>query len=132
MLKRKGKLMLCILMTFVMILIGSYPSIADWRLVPQGWITDQQGYFGSLDDGRDTLSAIQTYRFLSEKWSSAYESQNKLFMTNLNETKTQLSELERQINSERKAWSTEVKRNRSNNFILMLVVVGVGALAASR
>ena len=100
--------------------------------MPQGWITDQQGYFGSLDDGRDTLSAIQTYRFLSEKWSSAYESQNKLFMTNLNETKTQLSELERQINSERKAWSTEVKRNRSNNFILMLVVVGVGALAASR
>lgn len=99
--------------------------------MPQGWITDQQGYFGSLDDGRDTLSAIQTYRFLSEKWSSAYENQNKLFMANLNETKTQLTELERQINSERKAWSTEVKRSRNNNFFLILAVIGVGALAAS-
>jgi hypothetical protein len=102
------------------------PCFAAWILVPEGWTATEPGYFGSLQDGRDTLAALQTYRQTSERWKAAYSDLRTEFMTTTEDIKKQMTALEEQLNSERKAWKAEIVKGRTHNLIWIAVAGGIG------
>jgi hypothetical protein len=107
----------------------SSSSFAEWKLVPEGWTTTEPGYFGTLEDGRDTLTALQTYRQTSERWKAAYSDLRTEFITTTDDIKKQVTALEEQINNERRAWKAEVVRGRTNNLIWFFIAGGIGYAA---
>jgi hypothetical protein len=94
--------------------------------VPEGWTTTEQGYFGTLPDGRDTLAALQTYRQTSERWKAAYSDLRTEFLTTAENLREQMAALEKQINNERRAWKAEVVRSRTNNLLWIILAGGIG------
>jgi hypothetical protein len=97
--------------------------------VPEGWTTTEQGYFGTLQDGRDTLAAIQTYRQTSERWKAAYADLRTEFVTTTDDIKKQMAALGDQLNNERKAWKAEVARSKGSTWFWIAVAGGVGYAA---
>jgi hypothetical protein len=102
------------------------PCFGEWKLVPENWTATEPGYFGSLQDGRDTLAAIQTYRQTSERWKAAYTDLRTEFLTTTEDIKRQMTALEGQINVERKAWRAEIVRSRTNNWVWIVLAGGIG------
>jgi hypothetical protein len=94
--------------------------------VPSGWTSSEPGYFGNLQDGRDTLAAIQTYRKTSERWKAAYTDLRTEFLTTTEDIRKQVVALEEQINTERKAWKSEIVRSRTNNLLWIVLAGGIG------
>jgi hypothetical protein len=94
--------------------------------VPENWTTTEAGYFGTLEDGRDTLAALQTYRQTSERWKAAYSDLRTEFITSNEDIKKQMKALENQLNNERKAWKSEIVRSRTNNLIWIALAGGIG------
>jgi hypothetical protein len=107
------------------------PSSAEWRPVPAGWTATEPGYFGTLEDGRDTLAALQTYRQTSERWKAAYSDLRTEFLTTTGDIKAQMSDLAEQLNGERKAWKAEIARGRTNNWIWAVIAGGLGFLTGA-
>jgi nucleoside 2-deoxyribosyltransferase len=97
--------------------------------VPEGWTATEPGYFGSLQDGRDTLTALQTYRQTSERWKAAYSDLRTEFLTTTEDIKKQMAALEGQLNNERKAWKAEIVRSRTNNLLWIVLAGGIGYVA---
>jgi hypothetical protein len=97
--------------------------------VPEGWTTTEPGYFGTLQDGRDTLAALQTYRQTSERWKAAYSDLRTEFLTTTEDIKAQMAKMETQINAERKAWRAEIVRSRTNMLLWIAVAGGIGYAA---
>lgn len=104
----------------------SCPSFADWKLVPAGWTAAEPGYFGALNDGRDTLAALQTYRQTSERWKAAYSGLRTEFLTAAGDIKKQMAKLEDQLNNERKAWKAQAVRERTNKLLWIALAGGIG------
>jgi hypothetical protein len=115
-----------LLTLYVLTSMLNSPCFGEWRLVPEGWTTSEPGYFGSLQDGRDTLAAIQTYRETSERWKAAYTDLRAEFLTTTEDIKKQVAALEGQINVERKAWKAEIVRSRTNNLLWIVLAGGIG------
>jgi hypothetical protein len=90
--------------------------------VPEGWTATEPGYFGTLDDGRDTLAAIQTYRQTGEKWKAAYDELRGQFLTTTGTITGQVKALEKQLDQEREAWKARATRN------IVLVVILAGGI----
>ncbi len=91
----------------------SSSSFAEWKYVPKGWIAPEAGYFGSEQDGRDTLVTIQTYKEQSKAWETAFETQaaeNKKFQGQINE---RIALLEQVLNEEREAWKKSLIRAKA-------------------
>jgi hypothetical protein len=85
-------------------LTPSWPCGAEWKTVPAGWTATEAGYFGTLEDGRDTLAALQTYRLTSERWRAAHQDLYDEFVKNSRQVQRDIKALEAQINKERSAW----------------------------
>jgi hypothetical protein len=98
-------------------------------MVPENYMTTEPGYFGTLEDGRDTLAAIQTYRQTGERWKAAYSDLRKEFLTTTDEIKKQMTALEGQINNERRTWKAEIVRSRTNTLLWMVLAGGIGYAA---
>lgn len=123
------RLTLCLLTLWLAASTLSCPSFADWKLVPAGWTTEEQGYFGTLQDGRDTLAALQTYRQTSERWKAAYSDLRTEFLTTTEDIKRQMVDLQGQLNNERKAWKAEIVRSRTNTLLWVVLAGGLGYAA---
>ena len=104
----------------------SLPSFAEWKAVPEGYTTTEPGYFGTLQDGRDTLAALQTHRQTSERWKAAYSDLRTEFLTTTEDIQKQMKALETQINNERKAWKAEIARGKTNTLLWIAVAGGIG------
>jgi hypothetical protein len=89
-------------------------------------MSEEAGYFGTLEDGRDTLVAIKTYRLQSERLEVAYQDLHKEFVRNSEQVKADIKVLEEQINKERKAWKAEVARARTRSVIWVVLAAGAG------
>lgn len=124
--KRKGLFAHCLLTLLLMALTMNSTCFADWKHVPQGWVTPEAGYWGAEQDGRDTLAALQTYRQQKEAWRNAYDSLRGDILIYKEDTGQKLKELEEQINKERRVRETELQRSRTNSFIWMLLSFGAG------
>jgi hypothetical protein len=118
--------MLFLLILLPLVLTMSSPAFGDWKLVPGGWTTTEPGYFGTLEDGRDTLAALQTYRQTSERWKAAYSDLRTEFLTTTEDIRKQMLSLEEQINGERRAWKAEIVRSRTNNLLWIVVAGSIG------
>jgi hypothetical protein len=79
-----------------------------------------------LEDGRDALAALQTYRQTSERWKAAYSDLRTEFITSNEEIKNRMADFAAQLNGEREAWKAEIKRSRANALIWIIVAGGVG------
>jgi len=54
------------------VLMTSSPASGDWELVPTEWTSSRPGYWGEIEDGRDTLAALKTAREEATAWKKAY------------------------------------------------------------
>lgn len=88
----------------------SLPASGAWQYVPRGWTTPDAGYFGTEQDGRDTLEALRTYRESSEAWEKAYNALHGEFGTLRAELNLKFAALEKSLNAEREAWKGEVRK----------------------
>ena len=102
-------------------------------MVPEGWTATEPGYFGTLEDGRDTLAALQTYRETSERWKAAYSDLRTEFLTSNEDVQKRFDALAGQLNNERKAWKeawkAESVRWRVKNWVWLIVGGGIGFAA---
>ncbi|GHV45743.1 hypothetical protein FACS1894204_05690 [Synergistales bacterium] len=128
---RKQKLWRCLLTALLVSLTLSSPCGAEWKVVPAGWTSEEAGYFGTLEDGRDTLAALQTYRLTAQRWEAAHEDLRAEFVRNSEQVKADIIALEAQINEERKAWKAEVARARTRN-VIWVVLAGAAGYAIGR
>ena len=115
-----------IVASFLFVLFLGAPARSEWQLVPAGWTATEPGYFGTLDDGRDTLAALQTYRETAERWQAAYSDLRTEFITSTNQIKSQMADLANQLNSERKARKTENERGWWKELLRAVVFGGIG------
>ncbi|GHV36380.1 hypothetical protein FACS1894187_10890 [Synergistales bacterium] len=99
--------------------------------MPQGYLTPEAGYFGTEQDGRDTLAALQTYRLTAEKLQAAYQDLGKEYIRNAKSVQEQIKGLEMQINAERRAWKAEVARARTRS-VIWVVLAGAAGYAIGR
>jgi hypothetical protein len=86
-------------------------------------LDNELGIFGTLEDGRDTLMALRTYRESSDRWQSAYEELLEDYTTTLSSTKDQLKEIENnlQAEKERRLGRTLIGGGIAVGIILLLV-----------
>lgn len=93
----------------------SLPASA-WTYVPAGWTATEPGYWGTEQDGRDTLEAIRTYREERDAWRKAFEAaqdENRAFQEKMEQRFTALEE---SLEAERAAWKREIRKARSPGF----------------
>ena len=84
--------------------------------MPKGWTTPRPGYWGENEDGRDTLSAIETYRGEAAAWEAAFNkavSENEAFRA---EMVARFEGLEKAIEKERAGWKREIRRAKGPGF----------------
>jgi hypothetical protein len=87
-------------------------------------VTPTEGYFGSLTDGKDTLTAIRTYRLEAESWAQTVQEIRVEVAESQAGFTRGLSDIEESINQEREAWQDQLSRERRK-----WVVYTLGALA---
>ena len=92
------------------------PASAAWKYVPGGWTTPDAGYFGTEQDGRDTLEALRTYREEATAWENAYNALKVEFDTLRAELDMKFAALEKSLNAEREAWKGEVRKAKGPGF----------------
>lgn len=100
----------------------SCPVSAEWKAVPAGWTSDEPGYWCNEQDGRDTLTAIRTYKQQAQAWESAYNELLTEVRTSNEAFALKLKQLEDSFNSERRV-------NQRNMLIYSLVAFGIGFVA---
>ena len=88
------------------------PASAAWQYVPGGWTTPDAGYWGTEQDGRDTLEAIRTYREEATAWENAYNALKAEFDSLRAELDLKFATLEKSLDKERAAWKGEVRKAR--------------------
>ncbi len=106
----------CLLMTLLAVLMTSSISSGEWKYVPAGWTATEPGYFGSEQDGRDTLEAVRTYREERDSWRRAFEEardENRDFQAKMEE---RFSSLEKSLEAERTAWKREIRKAKAPGF----------------
>ena len=113
---QRKKFLLCLLTAWLMVLMMSLPASAAWKYVPGGWTTPDAGYFGTEQDGRDTLEALRTYREEATAWENAYNALKAEFDTLRAELDLKFAALEKSLNAEREAWKGEVRKAKGPGF----------------
>ena len=91
----------------------SLPASGAWQYVPRGWIAPDAGYWGTEQDGRDTLEALRTYREEATAWENAYNALKAEFDTLRAELDLKFASLEKSLNAEREAWKGEVRKAKA-------------------
>ena len=96
-------------------LMTSSPASA-WTYIPAGWTATEPGYWGSEQDGQDTLEALRTYREERDAWKRAFEDardENRAFQERMEQ---RFSDLEKFLETERAGWKREVRKARAPGF----------------
>ena len=114
--QRRKKYLLCLLTVWLMVSMMSLPASGAWQYVPRGWTAPDAGYWGTEQDGRDTLEALRTYRESSEAWEKAYNALHGEFDTLRLELDEKFASLKDSLNLERKAWKGEVRKAKGPGF----------------
>ena len=100
-------------MTWLAVSMTSSPCFAGWELVPTGWTAPRPGYWGEIEDGRDTLAALRTAREEATAWKQAFyasEDRRVEFETHFN---GRLDDLEAAMNAREKAHRHEVRKAKA-------------------
>ena len=105
------------LTTLLLVFSASLTNGAEVTYIPAGWTAPVQGYFLEEQAGRDVLSALQSRRETSERWEAAYTDLRTEFLTTADELKGQIKAIEDNINAERTAWRSEVRRARTGGWV---------------
>ena len=107
--QQRKKFLLCLLTAWLTVSMMSLPASAAWQYVPGGWTTPDAGYFGTEQDGRDTLEALRTYRESSEAWEKAYNALHGEFDT-LRAELDMFATLEKSLDKEREGRARSGRR----------------------
>ena len=94
----------------------SSPASAAWTYIPAGWTATEPGYWGTEQDGRDTLEALRTYREERDAWRKAFEDardENRAFQERMEQ---RFSDLEKSLETERAAWKREIRKAKGPGF----------------
>lgn len=94
----------------------SSPASAAWKYVPEGWTTPDAGYFGTEQDGRDTLQALRTYREERDAWQRAFEDSRDENRTFQEKMEQRFTALEESLEAERARWKREIHKARAPGF----------------
>ncbi|HCL78927.1 MAG TPA: hypothetical protein DIC53_03045 [Synergistaceae bacterium] len=113
---QRKKYLLCLLTVWLMVSMASSPASAAWKYVPEGWTTPDAGYFGTEQDGRDTLEALRTYREEATAWEAAYNALKAEFDTLRAELDMKFAALEKSLDKEREAWKGEIRKAKGPGF----------------
>ena len=108
--QQRKKYLLCLLTAWLTVSMMSLPASGAWQYVPRGWIAPDAGYWGTEQDGRDTLEALRTYREEATAWENAYNALKAEFDTLRAELDLKFASLEKSLDKERKAWKGEVRK----------------------
>jgi purine nucleoside permease len=104
----------------------SCPASGEWKAVPAGWTSPEQGYWCDEETGRATLTAIRTYKEESLAWRKAYTDLKSEFITTQKEMSDRLDALEQAFAEEK---TSLVQKSRRDVLIWGIVACGVGYLA---
>lgn len=91
----------------------SLPASGEWKYGPPGWTATEPGYWGTEQDGRDTLQALRTYREERDAWRLAFEDardENRTFQEKMEQ---RFSGLEESLEKERAGWKREIRKARA-------------------
>jgi hypothetical protein len=91
--------------------------------VPPGWTADTEGYYLNAEALSSLTAASKTYRLERDAWEKAYYELSRESLQFSESLETQMKELRRQLDSERGAWKSAIRRARSPGFG---VFAGVG------
>ena len=94
----------------------SLPCGAEWRFVPAGWTAPEPGYWGTEAAGRDTLSALRTYREERDTWRQGYEELQSRTEEMVTAWEARIRALEDSISEEREGWKRELRRAKGPGF----------------
>jgi len=78
--------------------------------VPQGYVSPSEGYWLDVPTGRNLLHMIRTYREKAEYWEREHGALSDEFRAYINKTDVRLTEIEANIEAERKAWKNEIRK----------------------
>jgi hypothetical protein len=107
-------------------LILSSPAGAAWVYVPAGWTTTEQGYWGTVTDGRDMLAMLQSYRQEAELWERTVTSMQEEVAVAQVEMTAQLEALRTELSAERQAWRREIAAERGRTWLYVVGALGLG------
>lgn len=110
---------------WLVLLIMSLPCSAKVQTIKAGSPAPDDGYFMTLGDGRDMLKMIQTYRAERDALNDAYLEVHNEFVTTVEEHKTALEGIKADIDTERRAWQAQRRRDR-NTWLVVGLIIGAG------
>jgi hypothetical protein len=81
--------------------------------VPPGWTATDEGYFLNAEALSSLTAAAKTYRLERDAWESAYYELSQNSKSYAAETRHSVSNLQKQIDDEREAWKSSLRRARA-------------------
>jgi hypothetical protein len=81
--------------------------------VPPGWTATDEGYFLNAEALSNLTAAVKTYRLERDAWESAYYELSKSSESYAVEMRRSVKDLQRQIDDERTAWRSSLRRARA-------------------
>lgn len=117
---------LCLLMMFALLSMMSSPATATWQHVPAGWTAQTEGYFGTIEDGRDTLAAIRTYRQEAAAWERTVQEIRAEVAASQLALSEQIRQLQEDLSRERDAWQSQISRERRKWAVYTLGALALG------
>jgi len=89
-------------------------ATAKWIHVPEGYVTTEEGYFGTIQDGKDTLAIIKSSKEEARVYKQGYNDIKNEFLSFQKSSKQQLAELKASLDQER----IESRKRNVKNVIL--------------
>jgi hypothetical protein len=84
--------------------------------VPPGWTANEEGYYLNAEALASLTAASKTYRLERDAWEKAYYELSSESLQFSESLEAQMRELRRQIDDERSAWKSSIRRARSPGF----------------
>jgi hypothetical protein len=101
--------------------------------VPPGWTSETEGYYLNTEALSSLTAAAKTYRLESDTWEGAYYELSDKSKAFADEMAVRIDALKSQIEEERSAWRSAVRKARAPGFGLFggiahtgEAVIGVG------
>lgn len=110
--------------TMLLMLLTRNYAYSEVKHVSAGWITPETGYFFTETDGRDTLTALKTYRQERDQWKTGYDELRLDFAELAESTDARLKEIEDSFNADLKAQKQKVFWNVSIPLVIVTALVG--------
>jgi hypothetical protein len=86
------------------------------KRVPPGWTAEEEGYYLNTEALSSLTAASKTYRLERDAWMKAYYELSDKSESFRGSVETQIKELRRQLDEERSAWKSSLRKARSPGF----------------